>query len=333
MLSTLLRVFADTPATSDATFVSLALSFTIGVKVVSPSGLWIVNPSLGFVVMVVVFGTPSLVSSEPFSTSDGLSPVSAFAALDETGFMPKVCEALTHRVVDDGEDAGAGRLIAQGVEDRNRLRRAESNVIAKDGLDSLLSAVRALSKLGVRALDELLASGGIGAFKDGAVRLCLDLAGQAKLGGQLADPFAGRLARLVVVVLPAFGDGGEPVPGVAALNLRDTDHAEGVRSGSTAPRELANPCSGFIMCRLSGVGCSGRFELGQLPYLSAGKLAQECVGTRAMGRFRFLGIGRVTGELRAGRVKLALRFPHPRQPPRPPPGSMPDGGRLLLGSL
>jgi hypothetical protein len=52
------------------------------------------------------------------------------------------------------------------------------------------------------------------------------LPGEAQVGGDLADPLARSLAGLVVVVLAAFGDGGEPVSGVASLNLRDADHRQ-----------------------------------------------------------------------------------------------------------
>ncbi len=167
-----------------------------------------------------------------------------------------------------------------------------------------MSAVRPLAKPRVRPNDELLATGRVGALKDGAVRLRLDLAGQAKLGGQLADPFAGRLTWLVVVVLPAFGDGGEPVPGVAALNLRDPDHAEGVRSGSAAPPEIGEPMFGVHnVSAVGGGGTAGRFELGQLPYLSAGK-ARSGMRRHSSNRGGSVSSGSVTSadELRAGRV-------------------------------
>ncbi len=54
----------------------------------------------------------AVAESHPNESLAALDPVPAFAALDETGFMLKVREALTYRVVDDVENAGAGCLIA-----------------------------------------------------------------------------------------------------------------------------------------------------------------------------------------------------------------------------
>ena len=195
----------------------------------------------------------AMAEGHPDEPLAALDPGPALSALDEAGFMLEVGEALSHRLAQDGEDAGAGCLIAKGVEDRNRLRRAESDVVAEDRLDPLFGAVGTLAVAGVGAPEELGAADRIGALEDRGVCLGVYLAGEAELGGQLADPLARRLAGLGVVVLAAFGDGGEPVAGVASLNLRDPDHVEGSSDGEgSAPPEVGR--TPVRVHNVSGVG-------------------------------------------------------------------------------
>src|SRR5262249_28610962 len=127
---------------------------------------------------------------------------------------------------------------------RDRLRGRKANVVAKNGLDPLFAPVRAQAIAGVRALKKLGTAGRVDALQDLAVAGGINLAGEAEIGGQGADPLARGLTGLHVVVVAAFGDGGEPVARVAALDLGDADHRGDGDGEGAAPPEIGNPRSG-----------------------------------------------------------------------------------------
>ena len=95
---------------------------------------------------------------------------------------------------------------------------------------------------------------GVPAGEDGSVVVAVDLAVQAQLGGQLADPLARRLAGLRVVVLAAFGDGFDPVARVPAPDLRHSHHTPVVQR----ERLLHRPnCRVPSVSGCWGCGCGG----------------------------------------------------------------------------
>ena len=188
-------------------------------------------------------------ADEPGSAFEFLA---AFAALDVAGVLLKVGNALAYGIVEDRDHALARGLVAEGIEDRDRLRRGKADVVTKDRLDPLLGSVRALAIAGVRALEELRPADRVGALKNLAVAGGIDLAGQGEIGGKDADPLAGRLARLGVVVVAAFGDGCEPISSVPALDLRDADHrGEASNRGPQRPRKVR---TGVPVHSVSAVG-------------------------------------------------------------------------------
>ena len=123
-----------------------------------------------------------------------------------------------------GDDLGLDRGAAEGVEQRDRLRRRDGDVEAGHGG---LAAARSHR-------EQALAGGRVVAAEDELERLGVDLAGQGQVLGQAAVPSTGRFAGAEVVVLDAVGDGLQVVVVLARGELADAEHgAFSARSGST----------------------------------------------------------------------------------------------------
>ena len=154
----------------------------------------------------------------------GLDRLAALAALHEAGVSLQVADRLGYGVIVGAKDRLADLGRADRVEQRDRLRRGEADVVAEDRLEAALAplGVDELARLG--AGDEDVARAGIFAGENGGVGVAVDLALEAQLGRQLAHPLTRRLAGLRVVVLAAFGHGLDPVVGVGGADLRHSHH-------------------------------------------------------------------------------------------------------------
>ena len=159
----------------------------------------------------------------------GLDPLAAGAALHEAGVAVQVGEPLRHSVVVGAQGGGANLRRADRVEQGDRLRRGEAHVVAEDRLVPPLATRGVGEDAWLGPAHEDFSGAGVPAGEYGGIVVAVDLAVQAQLCGQLADPLAGRLARLRVVVLAAFGDGFDPVARVPAPDLRHSHHTSVVQ--------------------------------------------------------------------------------------------------------
>ena len=118
-----------------------------------------------------------------------------------------------------GGDLEGGDRAAEAPEQGDRLGGREGEVEAGD---------RALAGDALAA-EQGLAAGGVVAGEHRGELVGLDLAGEAEVARQLADPLARRLALAGVVVLGAFGDLVEVVALLAGAELPDGEHRGYVR--------------------------------------------------------------------------------------------------------
>ena len=154
----------------------------------------------------------------------GLDLLAPGSALNKAGFLFEVGNAGGDGAVIAGDDLGACLLVAQRVDQRDRLGGRESHVIGKHRLLGSLAAGRVGEGADRRAVHQLLAGERVAAVEDRRVGTSVDLAFEPKLCRQLAQPLARCLAGLFVVVLAALGHGLDPVAGVGALDFGDSHH-------------------------------------------------------------------------------------------------------------
>ena len=112
-------------------------------------------------------------------------------------------------------DRGRGLGVAEGPEQRDRLRCGEGEVEAGDG---------ALAPGDPAASDQRLVGGGVVAGEHRAQLIAHDVALESELGGSVAGPAPRRLALAGVVVLGAVGDLLQVVALLARSQLSDREH-------------------------------------------------------------------------------------------------------------
>ena len=195
-------------------------------------------------------------------TRAGLDRLAPRAALHEAGVALQVGDSLGDSVVVGPQDSGPDLGGSDRVEQGDRLRRGEADVVAEDRLDPALAATRVGVAARLGAAHQHFAADRVPAGEDRGVGIAVNLAGEAELSGQLADPLTRRLARFGVVVLAAFGHRLDPVVGVSSPDLRHSHHR--------------------LRCPLR-------------EHLASGELpSSQCVGLRGLG-FRDASWGRRTG--------------------------------------
>jgi hypothetical protein len=148
-----------------------------------------------------------------------LDLLAAPAALNEAGLGLEVADAGGDGAVVGPEDLLADPLVAEGVDQQDRLPRGEADVVGEHRLLGALAPGGVGEGAGRRAAHQHPAGAGVAALEDGGVGGAVDAALEAELLGLLAEPLTRGLAGLRVVVLGAVGHGLDPVAGVGALDL------------------------------------------------------------------------------------------------------------------
>ena len=154
---------------------------------------------------------------------------SGVSAPKQGGLPFQIVQGGGHRVLVGRDHQVLQARVAQRVQERHRLRRAEGQVVARHALAA-----------GRRA-GECLAVG-TAAGQDGAQVIGRHLAAEAEGGGALAEPHPRRLAGAQVVVLDALGHRLQVVLGAGRGELADGEQ-EGGPPGRCAARGGAAPTS------------------------------------------------------------------------------------------
>ncbi|MFN8160586.1 MAG: hypothetical protein U0R52_06010 [Solirubrobacterales bacterium] len=126
----------------------------------------------------------------------GLDRLAAASSLHEAGLGLEVGDAGGDGAVVGGEESLPGLLRAEGVDQRDRLRRGEADVVGEHRLLGALAPLGVGEAAGRGAAQEHRVTCGVVALEDRGVGGAIELAFEAELRGELAEPLAGSFAGL-----------------------------------------------------------------------------------------------------------------------------------------